>query len=172
MYFRVESDKKLLGQNCISLVSLHSGIPPPTHTSYYHDHSHSPPQTHTYTGIKFVPLRTSGGELIPEAGLFVRIKKTEGSAQTKHLTYLTSELKGAEGLETIAEDVEASIKSAHSSKYMQRQEATTDPEESLTRRTMSSPPSISSPPPFFSGLPPSSDQLLHQKIEVFANITS
>ena len=29
-------------------------------------------------GIKFVPLRTNGGELIPESGLFVRIKKTKG----------------------------------------------------------------------------------------------
>ena len=30
-----------------------------------------------YPGIKFIPLRTSGGELIPESGLFVRIKKGE-----------------------------------------------------------------------------------------------
>ena len=30
-----------------------------------------------YPGIKFIPLRTSGGELIPESGLFVRIKKKE-----------------------------------------------------------------------------------------------
>ena len=28
-------------------------------------------------GIKFIPLRTSGGDLIPESGLFVRIKKGE-----------------------------------------------------------------------------------------------
>lgn len=28
-------------------------------------------------GIKFVPLRTTGGELIPESGLFLRIVKEE-----------------------------------------------------------------------------------------------
>jgi len=42
--------RKLFGQNCFPLVSLNSGI-------------------------KFVPMRTNGGELIPESGLFVRIKK-------------------------------------------------------------------------------------------------
>ena len=29
-----------------------------------------------YSGIKFIPLRTPGGELILESGLFVQIKKT------------------------------------------------------------------------------------------------
>jgi hypothetical protein len=29
-----------------------------------------------YVGIKFIPLRTPGGELIPGSGLFVQIKKT------------------------------------------------------------------------------------------------
>ena len=28
-------------------------------------------------GIKYIPLRTPGGELIPESGLFLRIKKEE-----------------------------------------------------------------------------------------------
>ena len=33
--------------------------------------------THSfYSGIKFIPLRTPGGELILESGLFVQIKKT------------------------------------------------------------------------------------------------
>ena len=31
----------------------------------------------TPAGIKFIPLRTTGGELIPESGLFVRINKEE-----------------------------------------------------------------------------------------------
>lgn len=48
--------KKLFGQNCFPVVSL---LP----------------------GIKFVPLRTNGGELIPESGLFVRIKKVEGDEE-------------------------------------------------------------------------------------------
>lgn len=43
--------RKIYGQNCFSLVSIQPGI-------------------------KFVPLRTNGGEVIPESGLFVRIKKT------------------------------------------------------------------------------------------------
>ena len=33
--------------------------------------------TDTLTGIKFIPLRTPGGEIIPGSGLFVKIKKTE-----------------------------------------------------------------------------------------------
>ena len=54
MYFRVENEgHKVYGQNCFPLISL---IP----------------------GIKFIPLRTNGGEIIPESGLFVRIKKVEG----------------------------------------------------------------------------------------------
>ena len=54
MYFKVELDgKKLFGQNCFPILSI-------------------------TPGIKFVPLRSNGGELIPESGLFVRIKKAEG----------------------------------------------------------------------------------------------
>ena len=46
--------RRIFGQNCFPLVSLNSGI-------------------------KFVPMRTNGGELLPESGLFVRIKKIVGS---------------------------------------------------------------------------------------------
>lgn len=45
--------KRIYGQNCFPVTSL---LP----------------------GIKFVPMRTNGGELIPESGIFVRIKKSEG----------------------------------------------------------------------------------------------
>ena len=31
----------------------------------------------THVGIKFIPMRTSGGELIPESGVFVKISKVE-----------------------------------------------------------------------------------------------
>ncbi len=56
MYFKVELDgrRRFFGQNCFPVVSLNPGI-------------------------KFVPMRTGGGELIPESGLFVRIKKTTSS---------------------------------------------------------------------------------------------
>ena len=37
-----------------------------------------------FPGIKYVPLRTPGGELIPESGLFLRIKK-EDSRRTDPL---------------------------------------------------------------------------------------
>lgn len=37
--------------------------------------------TCVYAGIKFIPLRTPGGDFIPGSGLFVRIKKT--AAATK-----------------------------------------------------------------------------------------
>ncbi len=37
---------------------------------------------HVHTGIKFVPLRTPGGELIQESGLFVYIKKSHGAGLT------------------------------------------------------------------------------------------
>lgn len=44
-----------------------------------------------YVGIKFIPLRTPGGELIPGSGLFVKIKKftkskekTSGEVQDKN----------------------------------------------------------------------------------------
>ncbi|KAL5474054.1 hypothetical protein EMCRGX_G028627 [Ephydatia muelleri] len=55
VYFRVEvqystGNPQLFGQNCIQLLSLKPGI-------------------------KFVPLRTSGGELIQGSGLFVKITK-------------------------------------------------------------------------------------------------
>lgn len=54
VYIRVENEgRKVYGQNCFPLNSL---VP----------------------GIKFIPLRTNGGEIIPESGLFVRIRKTEG----------------------------------------------------------------------------------------------
>ena len=57
VYFRVDNEgKKIFGQNCFPVVSL---LP----------------------GIKFVPLRTNGGELIPESGLFVKIKKVEGEEE-------------------------------------------------------------------------------------------
>ena len=35
-----------------------------------------------YSGIKFIPLKTPGGELILESGLFVRIKKTSTTTQS------------------------------------------------------------------------------------------
>ena len=55
VYFRVENEsRKIYGQNCFHLISLQPGL-------------------------KFVPLRTNGGELIPESGLFVRIKIEENS---------------------------------------------------------------------------------------------
>ncbi|XP_064406324.1 1-phosphatidylinositol 4,5-bisphosphate phosphodiesterase delta-1-like [Halichondria panicea] len=118
VYFRVEGDKKLLGQNCICLVSLQPGV-------------------------KFIPMRTSGGELIPEAGLFVKIKKTEQSSQ-----FSTSTMGKDVGLETISEDVEASLNPIRFKKYLPRQEDAqyeADPEDSFLRRTMSSPPSITGP---------------------------
>jgi hypothetical protein len=67
VYFRVEVTRgarasrktSVYGQNCIPLISL---LP----------------------GIKYVPLRTPGGELIPESGLFLRIKK-EDSRRTDPL---------------------------------------------------------------------------------------
>lgn len=72
VYFRVENEgHKIYGQNCFPLVSLKPGI-------------------------KFVPLRTNGGELIPESGLFVRVKKHEDGE-----------------LPTIPEDVTASLNLAH-----------------------------------------------------------
>ena len=33
-----------------------------------------------YSGIKFIPMRTPGGELIPGSGLFVRIKKAAATS--------------------------------------------------------------------------------------------
>lgn len=48
---------KVYGQNCFPLISL---VP----------------------GIKFVPLRTNGGEVIPESGLFVRIKRVEDNEES------------------------------------------------------------------------------------------
>ena len=45
--------KKIYGQNCFPVSSL---LP----------------------GLKFIPMRTNGGELIPESGVFMRIKKSEG----------------------------------------------------------------------------------------------
>ena len=36
-----------------------------------------------FPGIKFIPLRTPGGELIPESGLFVQIKKKKLSSLTQ-----------------------------------------------------------------------------------------
>ena len=57
VYFRVENEgRKVYGQNCFPVISL---LP----------------------GIKFVPLRTNSGEIIPESGLFVRIKKYEGQKE-------------------------------------------------------------------------------------------
>ena len=44
-----------------------------------------------HTGIKFIPLRTPGGELIPGSGLFVRIKKAATAvAPTKTVGESTS----------------------------------------------------------------------------------
>ena len=41
-------------------------------------HTRTRAHTHTHTsGIKFIPLRTTGGELIPESGLFVYVNKVE-----------------------------------------------------------------------------------------------
>ncbi len=88
-------------------------------------------------------MRTSGGELIPEAGLFVKIKKTEQSSQ-----FSTSTMGKDVGLETISEDVEASLNPIRFKKYLPRQEDAqyeADPEDSFLRRTMSSPPSITGP---------------------------
>jgi len=70
VYFRVEVQlrkRQLYGQNCIPLISL-------------------------MPGIKFIPLRTSGGELIPDSGLFVRIKKTDEGVGHQR-THRSSHLK-------------------------------------------------------------------------------
>ena len=48
-----------------------------------------------HPGIKFIPLRTSGGELIPDSGLFVRIKKMEESIG-HHSGHRSSQLKRQE----------------------------------------------------------------------------
>ncbi len=106
---------------------------------------HTPSPIHT--GVKFIPMRTSGGELIPEAGLFVKIKKTE---QSFHFNTATSTTGRDVGLETISEDVdvEASLNPISLMKYLPRQEDAqyeVDPEESLLRRTVSSPPSLTVP---------------------------
>ena len=37
-------------------------------------------------GIKFIPLRTPGGELIPGSGLFVKIKKTAATTSTTEMS--------------------------------------------------------------------------------------
>lgn len=49
-------------------------------------------QSLLHPGIKFIPLRTSGGELIPDSGLFVRIKKTEEGVGHQR-THRSSHLK-------------------------------------------------------------------------------
>ena len=84
VYFLVEADRKMVGQNCIPLVSLQKG------TEFYSfGHAVDLPLLDTLVvlnirsnnidnaGIKFIPLRTPGGELIPGSGLFVKIKKKE-----------------------------------------------------------------------------------------------
>ena len=40
------------------------------------------PLLNNIIGIKFIPLRTPGGELIPGSGLFVKIKKTAAATTT------------------------------------------------------------------------------------------
>lgn len=109
-------------------------------------------------GVKYIPLRTTGGELIPESGLFVRIKLSENiwqppSRSPKHLAKNASK----EGLETISEiddiDVTASLYPVTLKKYLPRQseEIEENPlsdedegyeDHSFARRTLSSPPSI------------------------------
>ena len=65
-------------------------------------------------GIKFIPLRTTGGELIPESGLFVRINKEEveeiqpsslRSAKLRRQMELSDEVD-PKTLSTITENVE------------------------------------------------------------------
>ena len=79
VYFRVEADKKLFGQNCIPVISLQSGkIQLPVSVTKLAMKLAvlllNFPVINV--GIKFIPLRTPGGELIPGSGLFVQIKKT------------------------------------------------------------------------------------------------
>jgi hypothetical protein len=50
-------------------------------------------------GIKFIPLRTTGGELIPESGLFVRINKEEAEdVQPSSLRMRSANLRRQEEL--------------------------------------------------------------------------
>lgn len=170
----MDSDKKLLGQNCISLVSLQPGELPAALVLLMCT-------CVTYVGIKFVPLRTSGGELIPEAGLFVRIRKTKESFYSEHFRSSLSAPGGAE-LGTIAEDVEASLNPIQYRKYLPRQEAKEDDcnEDSTLRHTMSSPPCIGNPPapnidpPASNINPPASDidQPRSQEIQVSTHTVS
>ncbi len=80
VYFQVEADKKLFGQNCIPVISLQPGmIATASNQNYYLKVVNNAPVINI--GIKFIPLRTPGGELIPGSGLFVQIKKTAGATE-------------------------------------------------------------------------------------------
>jgi len=89
-------------------------------------------------------MRTAGGELVPETGLFVNIRKTETfyDSSSKRLAKNTS---NTSALETISENPmnpEASINPIAFKKLQRQREM--DEEESLVRRTLSSPPSLTS----------------------------
>ena len=62
-------------------------------------------------GIKFIPLRTPGGELIPGSGLFVQIKKTTESSAPKVSDREVRETSqhqqiGGQEIEIVAADIE------------------------------------------------------------------
>jgi hypothetical protein len=78
VYFQVEADKKLFGQNCIPVISLQPGTIVTLLLKLTKTVGNA---TVVNIGIKFIPLRTPGGELIPGSGLFVQIKKTAGATE-------------------------------------------------------------------------------------------
>ena len=84
LYIRVENEgKKIYGQNCFPVSSL---LP----------------------GIKFIPVRTNGGELIPESGVFVRIKKSKG-VSLNHMANLKSQPAGQASLKREEEELAVKV---------------------------------------------------------------
>ena len=63
-----------------------------------------------HAGIKFIPLRTPGGELIPGSGLFVKIKKKEATEPASETAQPTSSrqssnrMKRQEAIEVINDE--------------------------------------------------------------------
>ena len=169
VYFRVEADKKLFGQNCIPVISLQPGkitIIISMHNKCSNTTIEFPMKFRTLSaGIKFIPLRTPGGELIPGSGLFVQIKKT--AAATPGST--ESEARDREAVEDIpsksqvrrisrqeAIDIErgtirdvAKVALKHGERNEERDKAESDEREEPTasyKRRFTSPASLESSP--------------------------
>ena len=103
----------------------------------------------SFPGIKFIPLRTPGGELIPESGLFVQIKKKKLSSLTQQPEEDSPQVNGSETLNRADSteqyfgdvDVTASI---HPSLLKQRAVNRTAKDSSDSARPLSSPPMLES----------------------------